>query len=116
MGCDTNLRLKGHVTAEQIVDYIDEHYKFISNSVKEENCGSLNEYNWVKEKYDDSNEWKITSGFITFNDGDENRTIFYFYQNINSYENLEYYSKYNLENMVKSETTFFKFRVLWQFS
>ena len=84
MSCDTILRLKGHITAEQIVDYIDEHYKFI----KEENYGSLSKYNWVKEKYDDSNEWKITSGFITFNDGDENRDIFYCYQNINSYENL----------------------------
>ena len=90
MSCDTILRLKGHITAEQIVDYIDEHYKFFNNGVKENNYGSLHKYNWVKEKYDDSNEWKITDGFITFNDGDENRAIFYCYQNINSYENLEY--------------------------
>lgn len=106
MGCYTLLRLKGNITVEQIVDYIDEHYKFISNNVKEKNGGSLNKYNRVKEKYDDSNEWKITNGFIRFNDGDENKAIFYDYQNINFYENLEYYSKYNLENMVKSETTF----------
>ena len=106
MSCDTILRLKGHITAEQIIDYIDNNYKFIGSSVKENNYGALNKYNWVKEKYDDSNEWKITSGFITFNDDDENITIFYFYQNINSYENLEYYSEHNLENMVKSETTF----------
>lgn len=105
MSCDIVLRLKGHVTVEQIVDYIDEHYKFISNSVKEENYGSLNKYNWFEEKYDDSNEWKITSGLITFNDGERNRSIFYVYQNINFYENLEYYRKYHLENMVKSETT-----------
>lgn len=105
MSCDTILRLKGHITAEQIVDYIDEHYKFFNNGVKENNYGSLNNYNWVKEKYDDSNEWKTTDGFITFNDGTENRAIFYCYQNINSYENLEYYNRYNLENMVKSETT-----------
>lgn len=108
MGCDTVLRLKGHITVEQIVNYITEHYKFISNGVKEENYGSLNQYDWVKEKYDDSNEWKVIDGFITFNDGDENRAIFYYYQNINSYENLEYYNKYNLENMVKSETTWLK--------
>ena len=104
MSCDTILRLKGHITAEQIVDYIDGHYKFI----KEENYGSLNKYNWFKEKYDDSNEWKITSGFITFNDGDENRNIYYDYQNINSYENLEYYNEHNLEDMVKSEITFLR--------
>lgn len=106
MSCDTILKLKGHVTAEQIVDYIDEYYKLFNNSVKEDNYGSLNNYNWVKEKYDDSNEWKITSGFITFNDGEENRTIYYFYQNVNSYENLGYYKKYNLENMAKLETTY----------
>lgn len=106
MGCDTILKLKGHIAAEQIVDYIDEHYKFFNNGVKENNYGSLNKYNWIKEKYDDSNEWKITSGFITFNDGDENRAIFYEYQNVNSYENLEYHARYNLEDMVKSETTY----------
>ena len=79
MSCDTILRLKGHITAEQIVDYIDEHYKFISNSIREDNY--------------------VTSGFIKFNDGDENRNIYYDYQNINSYEKLD-------ENIVKSETTF----------
>lgn len=102
---DTRLRLKGRITAEQITDYIDEHYKLIKNEVKEENYGSLNQYGWVKEKYDDSNEWKVTSGFITFNDGKENRYLFYLYHNVNSYENLKYYSQYNLEDMVKSETT-----------
>ena len=34
MSCDTILRLKGHITAEQIVDYIDEHYKFMNNIVR----------------------------------------------------------------------------------
>lgn len=108
MSCATILRLKGHITVEQIIDYIDEHYKLISNSIREDNYGSLSEYNWVKEKYDDSNEWKITSGFIRLNDGDENRNMFYCYQNVNSYGNLGYYSKYNLENMVKSELTFLR--------
>lgn len=105
MSADVTLNLKGYISAEQIVDYIDEHYKLINNGVKEENYGSLNECDWVKEKYDDSNEWKITSGFITFNDGNENRAMFYLYQNVNFYENLEYYSEHDLEDMVKSETT-----------
>lgn len=39
MGCYTLLRPKGNITVEQIVDYIDEYYKFISNNVKEENYG-----------------------------------------------------------------------------
>lgn len=105
MGCDTNLKLKGHITAEQIVDYIDEHYKLINDGTREENYGSVNLLDDVKEKYDDSNEFKITHGFITFNDGDENRAIFYCYKNVNFYDNLKYYSKYNLEDMIKSETT-----------
>lgn len=106
MSASTILRLKGHITAEQIVDYIDEHYKLIKNGIREERYGSLNQYDWVKEKYDDSNEWKITSGFITFNDGKNRRGLFYSYQNVNPYENLKYYSQCNLEDMVKSETTF----------
>lgn len=39
---DTILRLKGHITAEQIIDYIDEYYNLIENKVKEENYDSLN--------------------------------------------------------------------------
>ena len=39
MSCDTILRLKGHITAEQIIDYIDKNYKFIGSSVKENNYG-----------------------------------------------------------------------------
>lgn len=109
MGCATILRLKGHITVEQIVDYIDEHYKLISDGTHEENYGSVNQLlSDIKEKYDDSNEWKTTSGFITFNDGNENRAMFYEYQNISFYENLNYYRKYNLENMVKSELTFLR--------
>lgn len=106
MSCDTILKLKGHITEEQIVNYIDEHYKLISDGTHEENYGSVNQLDNVKEKYDDSNEWKITEGFISFNDGNENRAMFYLYQNVNFYENLEYYNRYNLEDMVKSETTY----------
>lgn len=105
MGCDTILRLKGHITAEQIVDYINEHYKLISDGTHEKNYNSVNQLDNVKEQYDDSNEWKITSGFISFNDGDKNRAMFYLYQNVNFYENLKYYREHNLEDMVKSETT-----------
>lgn len=109
MGCATILRLKGHITVEQIVGYIDEHYKLISDGTHEENYGSVNQLlSDIKEKYDDSNEWKITEGFITFNDDNENRAMFYAYQNINLYENLNYYRQYNLENMVKSELTFLR--------
>ena len=31
--------------------------------------------------------------------------LFYYYGNINSYENLKYYTEFGLEDMVKSETT-----------
>ena len=39
---DTILRLKGHITAKQIIDYSDEYYNLIENKVKEENYDSLN--------------------------------------------------------------------------
>ena len=53
MGCATILRLKGHITAEQIVGYIDEHYKLISDGTHEENYGSVNQLlSDIKEKYE----------------------------------------------------------------
>lgn len=32
--------------------------------------------------------------------------LFYSYENLNHYENLEFYSKCNLKNMVETETTY----------
>ena len=61
--------------------------------------------NWVKERYDNDNIWRVTSGFIKFNYKEEERLLFYYKSNINSYENLKFYSRCGLQDMVKSETT-----------
>lgn len=102
----TILKLKGHITAEQVIKYINEHYSLIDSEIKEENYGSLDYYDWVIEKYGDSNELKTTSGIITFDSGNANKKLFYYYQNVNGYDNLKYYSMLNLEDMVISETTY----------
>lgn len=106
MGCDTHGRLKGHIEPELILNFIRQVYD--PNAVydiKLNDYGSIDEYDWVKETYDNSGNWIITSGRIGFKDGEEERSMFYYYDNINSYENLEYYSQFGLEHMVKQETT-----------
>lgn len=106
MGYDTRGRLKGKIEPEMILNYIRQVYD--ANATMKIDTGDYGPtavLDFVKEKYDNSGKWIIRSGFITFNDGEDNRSIFYEYDNINTYENLEYYSEYGLEDMVKQETT-----------
>lgn len=52
----------------------------------------------------------MISGFIYFKYNDEDRRLFYNYDNLNSYENLEFYTKRNLRDMVEMETTYLSLR------
>lgn len=106
MGVDTKGRLKGFVKHEDVLNFIKQTYdKNAISYVKLEDYGSDAGKEWIYERYDSSGKWLTWSGFISFNDGKENRSLFYCYTNHNSYENLEYYSKCDLEDMVKAETT-----------
>lgn len=105
MGVDTNGRLIGNVRPEEVLNYIRQKYDTNAKSnIKMDNYGIIKE-DWIKVRYDNDDIWRITDGFIEFTYNSENRRLFYYKSNINSYENLEFYSKYNLEDMVKSETT-----------
>lgn len=110
MGVDTHGKIKGFVRHEEIFNYIRQ--KFDSNAidyVTKQNNHSIDECNWKYEinKHSEDNEnWYYISGFISFKYGDEERQLFYMYNNLNSFENLEYYADYGLEDMVKSETTY----------
>lgn len=107
MGIDTCGRLLGRVKHEEILNFIKQRYDVNAKSdIKMHNYGSLDGRDFVKERYDTSNEWLVWYGRIDFKDVEDNRSLFYDYSNINSYENLEFYSKHGLEDMVKSETTF----------
>lgn len=102
-------RLLGHVTKEEIMSYIYDNWdKNVKDFVQYDNYNNWKEesenLDWIKEMYDD--DIYVERGFILFEYNKEQRTIFYNYASYNSYENLEYYYQYGLEDMVKSETTY----------
>ena len=106
MGVDTKGKLKGYVSPQEVLNFIKQTIDSNAKSHVELKDYGIAEYDWIKERYDNTNKWLITSGFINFTSKQgEQRSLFYCYNNVNSYENLEYYSEYGLENMVKSETT-----------
>lgn len=104
MSVDTKARLLGHIKPEEIVNYIYHNWdKNVNNRIERELMNRWKDKDFIKEKYDD--DIYIDSGFIIFEYKKENRIIHYFYESYNSYENLNYYKQYCLENMVKMETT-----------
>ena len=109
MGCDTDGRIKGYIRHEDIFEYIKNNYdKEAKDSVIRKITCPLSKCNWeykINEHSEDNENWYTISGFISFKYNDEKRMLFYYYSNINSYENLKYYSEYGLEDMVKIETT-----------
>ena len=106
MGVDTKGKLKGYVSPQEVLNFIKQTIDSNAKSYVELKDYGIAEYDWIKERYDNTNKRLTTSGFINFTSKQgEQRSLFYCYNNVNSYENLEYYSEYGLENMVKSETT-----------
>jgi len=106
MGVEVRGKLKGYISPQEVLNFIQQTIDSNAKSyVRIRDCG-IADYDWIKERYDTTNKWIIINGYIDFTDKNgELRSLFYCYKNVNSYENLEYYSKYGLEDMVKSETT-----------
>jgi len=106
MGVEVRGKLKGYISPQEVLNFIQQTIDSNAKSyVRIRDCG-IADYDWIKERYDTTNKWIIINGYIDFTDKNgESRSLFYCYKNVNSYENLEYYSKYGLEDMVKSETT-----------
>src|SRR5574344_1991556 len=106
MGVEVQGKLKGYVSPQEVLNFIQQTIDSNAKSYVEISDYGIADYDWFKERYDTTNKWIITSGFINFTDKNrKSRSLFYCYNNINFYDNLEYYSKYGLEDMVKSETT-----------
>lgn len=110
MGVDTKGRIKGFIKADDIIKYLQKNYdKNAYGKIERtvyESIYSLNSKYELNQGSEDDYHWYIDSGFIYFNDGDEDRQLYYHYSNINFFENLDYYKELNLEEMVCSETTF----------
>jgi len=107
MGVDTKGLLKGKIEHEEVLNFIRQKFDENAKSFVElKDYGTDSKRDWIKERYDSTGKWLTWAGFISFNDGTEDRNIFYCYMNNNSYENLEYYKDYGLEDMVKSQTRY----------
>ena len=107
MGRDTVAKLKGYVPIEDIFNFVREKYdKYATMTLTDTKMGLIKDKDFIKESYGKSQYWHSYTGNINFKNGETYRNIFYSYNNVNSYENLEHYSEYGLEDMVKSETTF----------
>lgn len=102
-------KIKGYISPEDIFNFIRETWdKNARTNVKKCSICPLSECDWEYEIHphsEDNQNWCITSGFISFCYKDEARLLHYAYNNVNSFENLDYYSKHNLEDMVRTETT-----------
>lgn len=108
MGCSTKGKIKGYVSAEEILNFIRQKYD--SNAFSDVSRHiemPLTEVTWKYElnAHSVSNDHYYTEyGNIIFNYNNERRQLFYFYSNINSFENLSYYSDLDLADMVMAET------------
>lgn len=112
MGVDTKGRLLGHVKPEEIINYIYNNWdKNIERNIRIEHddVDAFSMRNYLKEVYDENTY--IERGHIYFNYKGEDVGLFYLYHSYNTYEDLEYYKKYGLDYMVKSEVTYIS---LWE--
>lgn len=108
MSVDTHARLDGHIVPEAIVEVLQKLYgDYGSIQIAYRKMDDWEEIPQIKERYDNSGRWRNDSCFINFHTPDhELRQMFYMYLNVNFHENLEYYTHFGLEDMVKTETTF----------
>lgn len=110
MGCDTHGKIKGYIRYEEIFNFIRQKYdKDAVCEVKKEIHQPISKCNWkyrVQEHSEDNENWYTINGYIHFKYNDEKRILFYDYDNLNSFENLKYYSEHGLEDMVQAETTY----------
>ena len=77
-------------------------------SFKRETDGKIANISWkhrINEHSDDDVNEYVVYGSIYFYDGDDLRSLFYCYGNVNHMDNAEYYRKHGLGDMVESEVT-----------
>ena len=113
MGAATKGEIKGFVRHEEIINFIRQKYdKNDTNYINKTIYNTVSEIDWkykINEHSEDNENWYCISGRIDFDYHGEQRSVFYAYNNINSYENLDYYSKHGLKDMVLAETTYISF-------
>ena len=110
MGCDTHGKIKGYVKHEDILNFIRQKYdRNAKADVNRRIMFPISECTWkykINEHSESNENDYIDQGVICFKYNNEDRMLMYCYDNLNHYENLEYYSKCGLSELVESETTF----------
>ena len=111
MGKDTVVRLKGHITQNQIIEFLssvgytafDKTTKYIEGLKELLHCSYSD--------YDDSCNAVRIGGFIKLYKDDEINFIYYSYWNVNTFDSIPYYQldypdRLDLILMAAMETTF----------
>ncbi len=110
MGVDTHGKIKGYIKYEEIFNFIRQKYdKNAVCNIRKSINSPLEGCNWrykINEHSEDNENWYTISGRINFNYHGEERSLFYVYDNLNNYENINFYSEYGLKDMVLAETTY----------
>lgn len=106
MGVDTKVNLLGYVKPDDIYQYILQNIdKDAKINVSRKTFGRIEDVNYVYDAYDKTGNINHITGFISFQYNGNPRNIFYHYENVNTHENIEYYSSVGLDEMVLSEKT-----------
>ena len=108
MGCDACAKLLGRVHETEIAHFVAE--KFFCRAsylgIRDQDYGPKSEMP-IKDDYDTNTNWITRSGFINLEfisaDG---RSIFYCHNNVNFHENMDYYRRLGLSEMVRAHTTY----------
>lgn len=87
MGIDTRCKLRGRVTPEQIVRFLETKYTDVVNETSTRYTDIPKDC--VCIDLDDVGRWAITGGFITFTDiNGDRRMLHYFYDNLKFFDDL----------------------------
>ena len=104
MSVDVKVKLDGYVSPKEIEDFLNEIGSVEISKINKTNYRNSCE-NERKERFDDNKDWIEEEGRITFNYNSERRVLFYIYDNVNYWNNINYYSEELQEKYVKGEHT-----------
>lgn len=104
MGVCTKINLKSRIEPEIILKYIQDNFDKNATMDIRKYQSAKEDYD-ITKYYDDSRTLDTYMGFINFTYQQEKRSLFYYYVNYNSYENLKYYKSLGLKDMVDFENT-----------
>ena len=110
MSVDTKVRLRGHVTPEEISDFLKNKFGYRTTLGITTSHYPIPTDSKVYDFYKKTGDWEVRSGSINVivdETGEKDRSIFYYKSNLNFRENYEVYavSHPELIEMVCSETT-----------